>query len=96
MPITTKFLRDICESAEADVPTHPSDAAAQIPDSLSAKNKVEVKENDEDSMEDDTMEENLESDLPVHPSDAGEQIPDRLKEEDDEDMEDEEEELKDG
>lgn len=34
MAITTRFLRDIRESAEGDLPTHPSDAASELPDSL--------------------------------------------------------------
>jgi hypothetical protein len=90
MPITSKFLKDLRESAEADVPTHPSDAAAQIPDSLSSKKPVT--ENDEDSMEDDMldMDENLESDVPTHPSDAAAQIPDSLKEEDEEEEKEDE------
>ena len=37
MPITSKFLRDIRESAEADLPTHASDAASELPDSLGSK-----------------------------------------------------------
>ncbi len=34
MAITSRFLRDIRESAEGDLPTHPSDAASELPDSL--------------------------------------------------------------
>jgi ribosomal protein S17E len=37
MAITTRFLRDIRESAEGDLPTHPSDAANELPDSLGGK-----------------------------------------------------------
>jgi len=58
MAITSKFLRDIRESAEADVPTHSSDAAATTPESLKAKkvteeeteDKAEVTEEDEADM----------------------------------------------
>jgi len=37
MAITSRFLRDIRESAEGDLPTHPSDAANELPDSLGGK-----------------------------------------------------------
>ena len=58
MAITSKFLRDIRESAEADVPTHSSDASATTPESLKAKkvteeeteDKTEVTEEDEVEM----------------------------------------------
>ncbi len=37
MPITSKFLRDLRESADADLPTHPSDASTETADSLTGK-----------------------------------------------------------
>lgn len=37
MSSTKKFLKHIRENAAADLPTHPSDAASEIPDSLSDK-----------------------------------------------------------
>jgi hypothetical protein len=37
MAITTRFLRDIRESADADLPTHASDAASETPESLDGK-----------------------------------------------------------
>ena len=78
MPITSKFLRDIRESAEADVPVHSSDAAKQVPDTLKSK----VAENAK--SEDDKVEESAEADVPVHPSGAGKQVPDKISEEDEE------------
>ena len=37
MAITSRFLRDIRESAESDLPTHPSDASTETPETLQGK-----------------------------------------------------------
>lgn len=95
MSTTKKFLKHIREGAEASLPTHPSDAATEIPDTLDSKTgaravKPELdgtkgglvsKSAKTESTEDDVVE-GAEQDLPTHPSDAAAQIPDKLSEED--------------
>lgn len=94
MSTTKKFLKHIREGAEASLPTHPSDAATEIPDTLEGKTgaravKPEVdgtkaghaaKSTKAESTEDAVVE-GAEQDLPTHPSDAAAQIPDKLSEE---------------
>lgn len=102
MPITSRFLRDIRESAEADLPTHPSDAASELPDTLAGKVGARAVKPEFDGTKasagaakkaaneevEDEVKESAEADLPTHPSAAGVQIPDKLSESDDADEDD--------
>lgn len=96
MSTTKKFLKHIREDLSASLPTHPSDAATELPDSLTGKTgarpvkpehdgtkagMVAKKTTSEATEEDEDMKESAEQDLPTHPSDAAAQVPDKLKEE---------------
>ena len=61
MAITSRFLRDIRESAEADVPTHPSDAASEVPNSVKSK-KVATEETEDEVVAEEEDEMKMESD----------------------------------
>lgn len=101
MAITSRFLKDIRESAEADLPTHPSDASAEMPDTLAGKVGPRKVKHELDSanaglvskstatteeVKEEETNESAEADLPTHPSDAATQVPDKLTENDEEDM----------
>jgi len=102
MSTTKKFLKHIREDLSAALPTHPSDASTELPDSLEGKmgarpikpqldatkaGLVAKKAAHESTEEEEDMKESAEEDLPTHPSDAAVQIPDKLKEEEDKDHE---------
>jgi hypothetical protein len=95
MSTTKKFLKHIREGAEASLPTHPSDAATEIPDTLDGKTGARAVKPELDGTKsghvakstkaeavDAPVVEGAEEDLPTHPSDAAAQIPDKLSEED--------------
>jgi hypothetical protein len=105
MTITSKFLRDIRESAEADVPTHSSDAAVTTPESLKAKkvteeeaeDKAEVTEEDETELKaesedkdaDDMVSEEDETELKAESEDKD--ADDMVSEEEDAELKEEDE-----
>jgi len=94
MSTTKKLLKNIREDHSAALPTHPSDASAELPDTLAGKTGARPVKPEVDGTkagvvakkaaheETEAVAEDAAADLPVHPSDAAAQIPDKLKEED--------------
>ena len=84
-------MKHIREDHSAALPTHPSDAAAELPDTLAGKTGKRAVKPELDgtkggmvakkaASESTEVSEDAAADLPVHPSDAAVQIPDKLSE----------------